>query len=119
MSVFYVDLALAVWLLTSACALGHTPLSTATIAMAAIAVAIVARLSLTRPAIRYVNSAITLIVVMLAVLLPSLSATARINPAVVGLVLLALSAVAPVHGAAHEKPQAVGPEGVHHPWSPD
>ncbi len=119
MSVTTVDLVLAVWLLASAFVLGHTPVSTTLNVIAAIAIGIVARLSLRRPAIRYVNSVITLIVVMLAVLLPSLSAAARINGVVIGLLLLALSAVSPLHGPEHAKPPAVGPEGIQHPWSPD
>ncbi len=119
MTVIYVDLVLAAWLLASAFALGHTPLSTTTTVIAAIAVGILAGMSLKTPPIRYLNSVITLIVVALAILLPGLSAAARVNTAVVGLVLLALSAVSPVHGPAHAKPQPVFPGGPQHPWSPD
>jgi len=119
MSAIYVDVVLAVWLLVSAFVLGHTLLSAAVISLVAIAVGIVALMALKRPGIRYVNSAITLFLVFLAVLLPGLSAGARVNTAIVGLVLLALSAMTPVHGHPHDKPQAVGPEGAQHPWSPD
>jgi hypothetical protein len=96
MSVFYVDLVLAVWLLVAAFALGHTPLSATINVLVAIAVGVVAGVALKKPATRYVNSGITLILVALAVLLPSLSVAARINTAIVGLVLLALTAVSPV-----------------------
>ncbi len=115
MSVFYVDLVLAVWLLVAAFALGHTPLSATINVLAAIAVGVFAGVSLRRPSTRYVNSAITLTLVALAVLLPSLSAAARINTAIVGLVLLALTAVSPVHGHSHGQAQAVGPAGPRPP----
>jgi hypothetical protein len=118
MSVLYVNLVLAVWLLVSAFVLGHTLLSATINVVVAVAVGALAWVSTKKPAIRYLNSALTLILVLLAVLLPSLSVAARINTAIVGLVLLALSAVSPVHGHAHGQPQAVGPEGTH-PWSPD
>jgi len=118
MSVIYVDLVLAVWLLVAAFALGHTPLSATVNVAIAVAVGVLAWMSLKKPAIRYVNSVITLILVALAVLLPSLSVAARINTAIVGLVLLALSAVSPAHGHAHGQPHAAGPEGTP-PWSPD
>ena len=118
MSVIYVDLVLAVWLLVAAFTLGHTPLSATVNVVAAVAVGVLAMLSLRRPAIRYVNSAITLILVGLAVLLPSLSGAARINTAIVGLVLLALSALSSVHGRVHGQPQAAGPSNTDF-WSPD
>lgn len=118
MSIIYVDLALAVWLLVAAFALGHTPLSATLNVVAAVAVGFLATLSRKKPAIRYVNTAISLILVVLAVLLPSLSGAARINTAIVGLVLAALSALSPVHGHAHGQPQAAGPSSTH-PWSPD
>lgn len=118
MSVIYVDLVLAVWLLVAAFALGHTPLSTTINVVIAVAVGFVAWVSLKKPSIRYVNSVITLILVALALLLPSLSVAARINTAIMGLVLLALSAVKPVHGHAHGQPHAASPEGTQ-PWSPD
>lgn len=115
MSVMYVDLVLAVWLIVSAFALGHTPLSATLNVLVAVAVGVLARVSLNKPGIRYVISAITLILVGLAVLLPGLSVAARINTAIVGLVLLALSAVSPLHGHPHGRPQAVGPEGTRPP----
>ncbi len=118
MSVFYVDLVLAVWLLVSAFVLGHTPLSVTLNVVIAVAVGVLARVSLKKPAVRYLNGAIALILVVLAVLLPSLSVAARINTAIVGLVLLALSAVSPVHRHPHGEPQAAGPAGPQ-PWSPD
>lgn len=118
MSVVYVELGLAVWLLVAALALGHTPLSATINVFIAVAVGVLAWVSSKKPAIRYVNSVIALTLVFLAVLLPSLSAAARINTAIVGLALLALSAVSPVHGHPHGQPQPAGPEGTH-PWSPD
>jgi hypothetical protein len=116
MSLMYVEQALAAWLLVSVFALGHTPLSATISVIVAIAVGALAWGSLRKPAIRYVNSAITLMLAACAVLLPGLSAAARINTAIVALVLLALSAVSPVHGhAIHGHPQAAGPAGTRPP----
>jgi hypothetical protein len=116
MSLMYVEQALAAWLLVSVFALGHTPLSATIGVIVAIAIGTLAWVSLKKPAIRYVNSAITLMLAACAVLLPSLSPAARINTAIVALVLLALSAVSPVHGHAMQgHPQAVGPAGTRPP----
>jgi len=115
MSVILVNVILAVWLLVSAFALGHTPLSATITVVVAVAVGILARLSSSKPGIRWVNSALTLVLVGCAVLLPSLSVAARVNTVVVGLVLLALSAISPVHGQAHGRPHTVGPAGTRPP----
>jgi hypothetical protein len=116
MSVTSVDLVLAAWLLISAFALGHTTLSATVVVAVAIAVGALAWASSKRPALRFVNSAITLVLAALSVLLPGLSVAARINTAVVALLLLALSAVSPVHGhAVPGRPQAAGPAGTRPP----
>ncbi len=115
MSVLYTDLVLAVWLLVAAFALGHTPLSATLNVLVAIAVGIVAVVSLKRPTTRYLNTAITLSLVGLALLLPRLSVAARINSAIVGLVLLALTAVSPVHAHSLGGTQAAGPSGPRPP----
>lgn len=118
MSVIYVDLVLAVWLLVSAFVLGHTPLSAIITAIVAVAVGALVWVSLKKAVMRYVSGALTLVLVVLAVLLPSLSVAARINTAIVSVVLLALSVASLVHRHPHGHPQAVGPGGTHPP-SPD
>jgi hypothetical protein len=108
MPVVVLDLVLAAWLLVSAFTLGHTVLSAALVGLGAVAVGAVAWLSRQRPGLRALNSALTFVLAALGLLLPSLSAAARINTAAVSLLLLAFSAVSPVHGAGHHVPHALG-----------
>jgi len=113
MPVVYLDLVLAAWLLVSVFALGHTPVSATVNLLGAIAIGAVAWFSSKKPTLRFVNTALTLFLAALAVLLPSLSAAARINTAVVALVLLALSAVSPVH--LHRPAEPAGASGPRPP----
>lgn len=110
MSVFYVDLVLAAWLVVSVFTLGHSRLSAVLVALGAVAIAALARLATVREVLRFAAGAVALVLAVLALVLPGLAAAARINTAVVGLVILALSAVPPAH--AHGRPQPVsGPPG--------
>jgi hypothetical protein len=101
------ELVLAAWLLVSAFALEQTPLSATVVVLAALCVGAVAWASVQRPSLRFVNTAVTLLLALCSAVLPGLSAAARIDTAVVALLLLALSAFVPRHGAAH----TVGPPG--------
>jgi hypothetical protein len=91
------NVAVATWLLISAFAFPHTPLSSATTWTAALVVAVLALLAAGRPAARFAITAVAFVLAVLALLLPGMSTAAALNNAVVAAALFALSLVRPRH----------------------
>ena len=87
----------ATWLLVSAFALPNTPTSMAIIAIAAFIVPIVALYAGGRPGARYLISVLALVLAALMVVLPGVSAAARISTLLVSALLFALSLISPRH----------------------
>jgi len=87
------NLALAGWLLISAFALGHTAESAAVTGLLAVLIGTFALASPGLPGLRFANSAFALILAWAALLMPELSAFARVNGGVVAAIVFALSVV--------------------------
>lgn len=104
------NLVLAAWLLISAFALGHSPVSGTVTFVAGLAVATLAIAAGGKPGLRYLISLIALAMAAAALLLPSVSGPARLSTALAAAILFALSLVSPRHGADHTPPagQAAG-----------
>lgn len=101
------NLLLATWLLVSAFALPHSPASAATSAVAAVVVAVVAVVAKARPPVRFVISAVGVVLGFAALLMPDVGAPARVNVALVGALLFALSIISPKPaGEDHATPTA-------------
>lgn len=100
------NLLFSTWLLLSAFALPQTPLSSALTAITAFAVLLFAFLAAGRPALRFVITALALVLGMTAVFLPGGSLATAVSNGVVGALLFALSLVRPTHAAATERDAA-------------
>ena len=99
---------LAAWLLLSAFVLPHTPATAAATGAAAFAVPLFAALAVGRPALRFVVTAIAVLLALTALLAPSIPTPAAISNALVAAALAALSLVSPVH--AEPRPPLPEPE---------
>jgi hypothetical protein len=91
------NLAIASWMLISAFALPHTLTSSAITAVAAFLVPLIALVAGARPGLRYLISFGAIALAVLMVVLPDVSAVARISNAIVAALLFALSFVSPRH----------------------
>jgi hypothetical protein len=91
------NVAIASWMLISAFALPHTLTSSAITAVGAFLVPIVALLAGAKPGVRYLISVGAIVLAVLMVLLPDVSAAARISNALVAALFFALSMVSPRH----------------------
>lgn len=91
------NLAIAAWLLISAFMLGHTPLSMGVTLVSGAAIGVLALASAGRPALRYAITCVAVVMGFAALLLPDLSAMARLDLALVAPVVFALSLVSPTH----------------------
>jgi hypothetical protein len=91
------NVAIATWLLLSAFALPNTPTSMAIMAISAFAVPVVALFAGVRPGARYLISILSLVLATLMLLLPGVSAAARISTMLVAAALFALSLISPRH----------------------
>ncbi len=104
------NMALGAWLLISAFALGHSMESAAVNGLLAVLIGTVSIASPALPGLRFANSAFALVLAWAALLMPDVSAIARINSAAVAAIVFALSVV-PVRapgGAGVAVPQAKG-----------
>lgn len=99
MRVLFWNVVFATWLLISAFLFTRTPASMALVAIAALAIVVMAVLAMGRPGARYVTTFIALALAAFALLLPGVSALARLNDALFAALLFALSLVSPVHHA--------------------
>ncbi len=91
------NVAFATWLLISAFALPNTPTSMLIIAVSAFLVPIVALYAGARPGARYVITVLSLALAALMVLLPGVSAAARVSTMLMAALLFALSLINPRH----------------------
>lgn len=89
------NLVLATWLLLTAFALPHSPMTQATTWILAVVVGAAALLAPGRPPARYAISGAALALAAIALLAPGISAAAAINNGLVAAVLFALSLVNP------------------------
>jgi hypothetical protein len=90
---------ISTWLLVSAFVLPHTPATAGMTAVSAFLVLLLAALAAGRPAVRFVITAIAVLLGVTALLLPAMTGPAAISNALVGAALAALSFVSPVHAA--------------------
>lgn len=91
------NVAIASWLLVSAFALPHTPTSSALSAVAAFLVPIIALFAGARAGVRYLISLLALALAALMIMMPEVSAAARISNLLVSAALFALSLISPRH----------------------
>jgi hypothetical protein len=97
MRFIYWNVGLASWMLLSAFMLPHTPVSAAITALGAFLVPVIALFAGARPGARYLISLGAIALAVLMILLPDVSAAARISNALVAAVFFALSLVSPRH----------------------
>ena len=97
MRFIYWNVGIASWMLVSAFMLPHTPVSSAVTAIGAFLVPIIALFAGARPGARYLISIGAIALAVLMVLLPDVSAAARISNALVAAAFFALSLVSPRH----------------------
>jgi hypothetical protein len=99
------NVAFATWLLLSAFALPNTPTSMAILAVSAFLVPIIALYAGARPGARYVITLLAMALAVLMIVLPGVSAAARISTLLVAAIFFALSLISPRHArmeaAAH------------------
>ncbi len=95
-------MALSAWLLISAFALGHSMESAAVNGLLAVLIGTMAIAAPALPGLRFAISALAILLAWAALLMPDVSAIARINSAAVAAIVFALSVV-PVRaaGGAH------------------
>jgi hypothetical protein len=91
------NVAIASWMLISAFALPQTATSSAITAVGAFLVPLIALFAGAKPGVRYVISIGAIALAVLMVLLPGVSAAARISNALVAALFFALSLVSPRH----------------------
>ena len=91
------NVAIASWMLISAFALPHTLTSSAITAIGAFLIPLIALLAGAKPGVRYLISLGAIALAVLMVLLPDVSAAARISNALVAALFFALSMVSPRH----------------------
>ena len=87
------NLAIAAWLLFSALALPHTEDSAALSGLLAVLIGTFAVASPGLPGLRFVNAGLALVLGWAALLLPDVGALARINDALIGAAVFALSVI--------------------------
>jgi len=87
------NMALSGWLLITAFALGHSGESAALTGLIAVLVGTFAIAAPGLPGLRFANSALALILAFAALLMPEVSAFARVNNALVAAIIFALSVV--------------------------
>lgn len=98
------NLLLATWLLVSAFALPHSPVSQATTWAAAVAAGAAAIVAVARPAARLAICGIAVLLGVGALLLPGMSTEAAVNDAVIAALLFARSVAGPAAAAPAGSP---------------
>jgi hypothetical protein len=92
------NVALATWMLISAFALPQTPTSAVVTAAGAFLVPVIALFAGARPGVRYIITVLALVLAGAMLLMPDVSAAARISNWIVAALFFALSFVSPHHG---------------------